>query len=410
MNVWLINPYGPIPGEGWRDYRCTMMGKALASRGHRVLWWTANFSHHFKKYRSQGWCALPVVNGFEIRLVPTAAYEGNIGIGRILFERSYARALLGRALQEARPDVIIAQSPSMTHVFNRVARHFHSKLVIDMFDLWPELFALVLPRAIRRFQRVAFAPLFRARRRSLRECDGLIGVCRSYVDAGLREMAPRVPARSDVFFIGVDVESFRKTRLPPDQLADLGRALGKQDGEVWAIYAGSLGDNYDIRTLLAAGDLLQQRDSRVKLIIAGDGPFRQAIVDFVARRRVDRISFVGKLRVEELSHYYQLSDIGLCPYADGSTVAMPTKVYDYLAAGLAIVNSLPGEVAEFLRERQIGTQYRSGDPESLVGVLEDLAADHVRREAMARNAANAAIEFDEGPQYRRFADFIETFA
>ena len=28
MKIWLINPYGTLPGEGWRDWRFTMLADA----------------------------------------------------------------------------------------------------------------------------------------------------------------------------------------------------------------------------------------------------------------------------------------------------------------------------------------------------------------------------------------------
>ena len=48
MKIWLINPYGPIEGENWRDYRFNQFGKYLANQGHEVIWWTSNFAHHLK--------------------------------------------------------------------------------------------------------------------------------------------------------------------------------------------------------------------------------------------------------------------------------------------------------------------------------------------------------------------------
>ena len=77
MTIWLLNPYGPIPGEGWREYRYTMIGEALAANGHTVVWWAANFSHHFKRFRSPSWQDRHVSPGFAIRLVPTSVVSRN---------------------------------------------------------------------------------------------------------------------------------------------------------------------------------------------------------------------------------------------------------------------------------------------------------------------------------------------
>ena len=62
--IWLVNPYGPIEGENWREYSFNQFGKFLSDNGYKVIWWTANFSHHFKKYRSNGWKDIEVNENF----------------------------------------------------------------------------------------------------------------------------------------------------------------------------------------------------------------------------------------------------------------------------------------------------------------------------------------------------------
>ena len=51
MKIWLLNPYGPLPDEGWRKYRNILLGEELASTGNEVTWFASRFSHHFKSFR-----------------------------------------------------------------------------------------------------------------------------------------------------------------------------------------------------------------------------------------------------------------------------------------------------------------------------------------------------------------------
>jgi len=97
----------------------------------------------------------------------------------------------------------------------------------------------------------------------------------------------------------------------------------------------------------------------------------------------------------------------LCTYSPESTVAMPIKLYDYLAAGLPIVSSLPGELEDFLRKGRIGLQYISGDAESLSRALEMLAKDEVMRLRMAKNSYDAAMKFDRSVQYAKLVEIVE---
>jgi len=145
----------------------------------------------------------------------------------------------------------------------------------------------------------------------------------------------------------------------------------------------------------------------VQIHVAGEGPLRPRITDFVEQHQLRNLTYHGKLDLRELARLYAVCDIGLCPYAPESNVGMPDKAYDYMAVGLPIVNSLRGELETFLRDQHIGVQYIAGDSHSLAVALDGLAADTEKRLRMARNSYDAAAQFDQHLQYGRMADFME---
>lgn len=409
MRIWLINPYGPIPGESWRDYRFTIIGETLAAHGHQVRWWTANFSHHFKCFRSKGWNDLDVRPNFQIRLVPTLGYRKHIGLGRVRFELLFAWRMYRRAMKEPSPACIIAVDPPQTIGFLavRLARRFGIPLILDVMDLWPEIFVLAFPRWLRPLAPVVLCPLYALRRHNLRQASAVTALCNTYLEMALKE-APRLEhAPSATIFNGVNVGAFRAMNQTSSGVSELAQKIGKRPGEVWVIYAGTLGNNYDIDTLLQAAVQLQQRRSRIKIVLVGDGPLRQRITEFIEVHRLSNLIYLGKFDVEDLIRLYQVCDVGLCAYAPESNVAMPDKAYDYMAAGLPIVNSLRGELENFLRDRQMGLQYIAGDARSLCNALEELASDADRRRTMARNSYNTAMMFDGQTQYRKFLEVLQ---
>jgi glycosyltransferase involved in cell wall biosynthesis len=410
MKIWLINPYGQIPGEGWRDYRFTMLGKALANDGYQVLWWTANFSHTFKKFRSHGWKDITVVPQFDIRLVPTTRYVKNIGLGRVLFESTFSWNTFGCAAKVGPPDCIVATDPSQIvgHMALQLSRRFRVPLILDVFDLWPELFVLALPRWLRPFAPKLFSPLRWLRRYNLGHADALTSLCNTYLDVAIKEAAKYCNPPAMTIYNGIDVAAFRPVKPLSRESMIMASRLDKKNNDICVIYTGSLGNNYDIATLLRAGLTLEQRNSQIKIWIVGEGPLRPYITEFIETHRLRNVVYLGKhLGTDELIAIYQLSDIALCPYAPESNVAMPNKAYDYMAAGLPIVSSLRGELESFLRKHGVGIQYTAADPQSLITALESLANDWERRRAMAKRSFDAAMEFDEHVQYSRYVGFIE---
>jgi glycosyltransferase involved in cell wall biosynthesis len=89
---------------------------------------------------------------------------------------------------------------------------------------------------------------------------------------------------------------------------------------------------------------------------------------------------------------------------------MPVKLYDYLGAGLAVVNSLAGECGELVRSSGCGFNYAAGDAASLADALQR-CIDRPAELAAARNASSqAAVAFDADAQHDRFVRFIEKVA
>ncbi len=347
--------------------------------------------------------------GFTIRLVPTTSYTQNISLGRIHFEVNYARRTCHRAARLEHPDCIIGTDPSQIvgYLSVKLAHRFRVPLILDVFDLWPELFILAFPRRLRILAPLVLAPLIGCARRNLRRADAVTALCNTYLNVACRQAPHLCPDRSFTAFNGIDVIGFRAQLPSAEERVTLARQAGKQSGEVWAIYAGTLGNNYDIPTLLEASRLLQERGSAVRIRIAGEGPLRPLVADFVRRQKPMNLDYLGNLSHQELIGLYGICDIGLCVYGPDSNVAMPDKSYDYMAAGLPIVNSLRGEFEMLVKEEDLGMQYSAGDAISLATALDRIATDEPTRHAMASRSYETGLRFDSGVQYARFADFIE---
>ncbi len=198
--------------------------------------------------------------------------------------------------------------------------------------------------------------------------------------------------------------------VQPNDLDRLKNDKGKKPMETWVIYAGTLGSNYDIATIVRAARLLASRpeSKRVRMLVAGDGPLRRFLVDSIARDQLGNLRYLGRLAPEELVRYYQVCDVGLCAYGPDSNVAMPDKGYDYMAAGLAIASSLTGEFERLLLRHSIGLHYAGGDAVSLANVLTALAQDEKSRREMGARAYELALRFDKNVQYPRFSEVVES--
>jgi len=81
-----------------------------------------------------------------------------------------------------------------------------------------------------------------------------------------------------------------------------------------------------------------------------------------------------------------LSSVGLCAYAKHAYQSIPYKPLEYMAAGLPLISSLPGEMREILASEQCGLYYEAGNAESLCARLLELAAQPERCAEMGRRS------------------------
>lgn len=396
MDIWIVNPYGTLPSEGWREYRSSMLARALVERGHHPIWFLSNFEHRSKSFRSAVQ-ADPALPGVSIRCLPARPYDRNISIGRIRYERSFGRAFAAASRTLPRPDAIILAEPSLFFggPVRRYARDKDVPLIVDILDLWPEMFAVAAPRPVRPLAKPLLAPLYARRRTLLREATGIVGCTAGYADVA--RAATDSPV--ETVYLGVDVAEVRRTMLDIPET----RRLQPYDG-LTCVYAGTLGEAYDIPCLAASIEVLARLGS-VRLVVAGDGPERPRL-EHLARAHPETLVFLGKMPPHELGAIYAQAQIGLCSYAPGSAVEMPVKLFDYLAAGLGFVTSLDGEIRALI-DAGAGVYCRPGDPTALVEMLTSLAAAPQRVAALQRVASDYGKHFDQRQQHAAFAAFVE---
>lgn len=402
--IWLVNPYGPIEGENWREYSFNQFGKYLSQRGFIVIWWTANFSHHFKKYRSESWNDIKVNNNFIIRLVPTNSYKKNISIGRFRKDYVFGKNALKRFETEKKPDLIIAAENPMC--MGKPAYEFAHKnnipIIYDQMDIWPEFLIGVLKKPLSGLMNTIMYPVYKKRKKIYDSIDGAIALGKHYLEF-MFKISPILKNKPHALvYNGINVTEFRNHLN--DSISIPKFPIDKKRNEIWCIFAGTLGPSYDIPGIIDCASRFELNGAtQYKFIIAGSGPQEELVK--AAESRLNNLYYVGKLLPSELIPVYGRCDVGLQTYSAGSNVDMCDKFYDYTAAGLAIVNSLTGEVSEHIRNNMLGVNYAVEDPNGLYRALEKLLDESFLSNAKHNSMKYGAI-FDMENQNKKLLEVI----
>jgi glycosyltransferase involved in cell wall biosynthesis len=405
--IWLISPSGCLEDEGWRPHRYNYAAAALEQSGYRVRWWTAGFSHHSKKVRYENYTTEERSPYFSISFIPCGSYEKHIGLKRIVFLLTFAVKLLSKARQSSVvPEAIVVSTPPPGTELAAwlLSRRFGSVLVVDFIDTWPELFLAFVPKKLLWLARVFFSPVAFLRNWVCRQSSGVMSCCETYLQLEGLKLA-RSKATESVYWgskrrIDRDPSLMRETVMKT-----VGRE--KRSKELWVVYGGTLGNNYDVMTILDAAKKVMPATSNVVVIIAGGGPLTDEVERVVSESQLDQVFFVGRLTSEELLDLYHYCDVGLSAYISGSTVAMPIKFYDYVTAGLPVINSLGGELAKMIEDHGVGCQYAAGNSDEMARQIIWMTEDRDRLKGMKDRCDLLAAEFAPERQYGKMVRFLE---
>lgn len=400
--IWLINPYGNLPGEGWTEYRFSMIARCLSNAGFQVRWFVADFEHRSKKRRDANEMGYDICPGYKISTIKSGSYSKHVSLSRIDFERTFAKNILKSNLfSNENPSLIIFGEPALfvADLYKRIASKKKVPYVIDILDLWPEIFATLIPERFVKWERYLLFPLYKIRTWFLRDAVGYTAVAPDYLNI-LTEANLKKP--TEIVYIGI-----YDNPLLPKEDCDLTIIPNKCNNEIWVVYAGTLGRNYDLESLMSLAVRCKKNGlDNVKIFVAGDGEVKDDLNEFIRLNPRLNMFYLGRLSIFELKNLYGKSDIAVSSYVRRSPVSMPLKAFDYFYFGLPLINSLGREVERLVREKEVGIQYEAGNSESMWSAFLKLYSNDEFRIRLATNSKSLGEFFTYKAQYDAYVSFV----
>lgn len=193
-----------------------------------------------------------------------------------------------------------------------------------------------------------------------------------------REIDAAAPVQSVVLPNGVDPQRFDPARAKPDDVRfrhHLGTALTIG-------WAGVVREWHGLELLLEA--LVSVPDAH--LLLVGDGPARPAFERRAsALGLASRVVVTGRIPHAQMSDHLAAMDIAVVAN-DGTGVASPMKLLEYMAMGLAVVAPSLDNIRDLVTDDTNGLLFTPGDSGSLAAVLRRLSGDESLRQRLGRSA------------------------
>jgi lipopolysaccharide/colanic/teichoic acid biosynthesis glycosyltransferase len=371
----------PKGSTGIRSYE---MARRLVSEGHEVTMVCGSYGGGntglngvFSRGRRQGFVDDIQVIEFDL------AYSNADGfIKRALLFLLFALRSVGVAMTR-KYDVLFATTTPLTAGIPGVfARWLRGKpFVFEVRDLWPELpreMGVITNPVILWAMGVLEWVSYRSAHRLIGLSPGIVkGIQRCGVPS---ERVAMVPNGCDFsIFEGAD-GAWR-----PDGVAD---------EDLLAIFTGTHGIANGLDSVLDAAAVLKKRQrDDIKIALVGDGKTKSALQQRAASQGLDNVIFHDPVNKSRLAGLMAGADIGLQTLANVPAFyfgTSPNKFFDYISAGLPVLNNYPGWLAGIIEESGCGFAVAADDAEAFANALEQAADNRVQLVGMGEAASKLA--------------------
>lgn len=409
MKVWIVRISEPLPfEENVRLWRCGMLAQRLYEAGHEVVWWQSTFDHAKKRHTFDSARDVEFKPGYKIKMLHSIAYKKNVSAARLVNYGKIGLDFFIKSRKEERPDVIVASMPTIEMA--AAAVHYGKgngvPVVVDIRDLWPDIFINPFPEKFRRLAKLAMTPYEMQLEYALKNAAAIVGISQEYLDWGLAKINRPRRDNDRIIYLGYD----RRTLSEEKRAAERGKwlGLGVDPKKKICCFFGMFGHTYDLDVVLDAAAVLQaEGDETYQFVLCGDG---QMFPGWKKKSEgLRNVIMPGWVSVDAMTALMEMSSIGLAAYRFDAPQSLPNKPFEYFSQNLPIVSSLEGELKDMTDKYGIGEYYKAGDSAELIKALNKAAsADQAKTRKKIKKLFDES--FDANKVYSDYIKFLEELA
>jgi len=372
MRVWLVKIGEPLPTDTGdpRPGRTWLLAEALKRRGHEVTWWTSSFDHRLNNHRAVGLKQAVVDAGkIDLQVLKSPGYRASMSVGRQFDHLIVGIKFFLLARKQERPDLIVSSLPTLElcAVTRRFGKAWGIPYIVDIRDLWPDIYIRAFPKKFRPLLTPLIWPLKMIARLTCRDASAIMGVSQPFVDWGLAK-AGRASTPLDVEVpLGYPAPATYKDQSRTEEFWS---SQGVGRGDQCISFLGAFNKNVDYAAVVEVASRLAEEFPSVKFVMAGDGDGANRLLK-LSRSRPNIIvpGWIGKSAIQDL---LERSILGLLMYVPSSDFLMsiPNKVPEYLSAGVPIATTLQdSEVSRLIDQHGCGFTYSRFDADALEQIV-----------------------------------------
>jgi glycosyltransferase involved in cell wall biosynthesis len=402
LDIWIISLFESTPIDNTRPMRFAGLTEAALKSGHHISHFSCTFRHSTKFERFPERKELEVKQNHTLVFIYGPPYKANISWARMKSHDVFTRNLLQEFKQRKKPDLVLVTLPPLSSVSAVCtwAEKNNIPVVVDIIDPWPDVFLTLAPKLLRPALKLCFFSFYNTLRQIFKRTTAVTSISKEYVQWA-KSFGTEFKY-TGVFYPAVDFKGVTRSLNAKPRSSD--------DPKIRIIYAGNLASSYDIPCILSAAELLESKHpGRTEFVICGVGPQETLIRERM--KVVGNIKYLGRLGHDDLMSQYANADLGLTQHVAGATQSVTYKFFDYLGAGLPILNSLQSEMSTLISENYLGLNNVPGNGHELAHNIELFLNDRNRLKQYKQNAVDfTAKNGDAEVVYSKMVGLLEQIA
>lgn len=405
MRILLLTQYFP-PETGAAQNRLSDLAQRLSVAGHEITVLTSmpNYpqARIFEGYRGRVFCR---ETADRVRILRTWCYVGQSRgfVSRLLNYCSFALlAFICAVLAGGKQDVIVVESPPIFLGITGLLLSWwrHAPMIFNVSDLWPQsavAMGLLRNRILVTLASTIEKCIYKKSYAITGQTEGIVQYIKSCTSSVPVELVTN----------GVDPERFisesRQRMSTRTQLGLVGNAFVVG-------YAGLHGLAQGLDTLLEAAKILQSENARIVIAFFGDGPDKTNLQQRAIANRLTNVLFFPPQPAEDMPRILGALDAAVVPLRNTTLFsgALPSKLFECMAAKLPIVVSIPeGEATRLVKAAVGGLCIPPEDPYAMAEAIARLATDRDLCTALGENAHRyVCLHYDRREMARRFLKLL----
>ncbi len=187
---------------------------------------------------------------------------------------------------------------------------------------------------------------------------------------------------------GADPEMFN-----PDSEGKLFRHEHNLDDKFIVLYAGAHGMSNDLDVVLKAAEHIKNFDN-IRIVLLGSGKEKSTLQSLAKEMELSNVLFLPPVSKLEMKEALAAADacLAILKPIEMYKTTYPNKVFDYMAAGRAIILAIDGVIREVVVSANAGIPIPPGDPQALSAAIQALASDPSKCARLGQNGRKTIEE------------------